>query len=511
MSASSQTEYPILEATDSISVNSQTLFQAANQQVTPLASSSVKYNPVNGGKFTKRSDFIQFSIRPQKNCYIDGSKTVLNLKFKALPDIGTSTTAMGIYSTRCGIQGSFSQLVVTNSGNTLEFVNGYNRAYAIVSNMYASSKQLRSAPSVTDITNDTTNGVFGRVSGVKMSAATDAVPTTGTAIECEEYECSVPISLSALFGGSSKKCIPIGKLNEPIDIKLYLTSNVNDVYMSKTSTNGVANYDMDKSDYQITDVSLECHQVRFTDSVDDIVSAASGGKSLTWDCDQLSSSFNNINATLQQDQILLSNTQFNNVKSIMNGTYYSQQVGNTVTYASLQPGLYLYNASVDGQYLHARDVGTNAPTSLHNSDALFAANLLSITRNACDLWESGNQLSNGAIYAGRHQPYDITNKFYPPAGPSRSPSCITTDFLAGQAPSKNNSAIDSDYLYTGLSTLVSKDMSRELKGRNFKGKQVVMHVKRHNAVTDTTPQIYHTLLHIGCKMILEDGMLRREC
>jgi hypothetical protein len=510
MSASSSTEYPILEATDSISVNSQTEYQPANQQVTPLQSHSVKYNPVNGGKFTKHSDFIQFSIRPQKNCYIDGSKTVLNLKFKALPDIGTSTTQMGIYSTRCGIQGAISQLVVTNSGNTLEFVTGYNRAYAIVSNMYASSKQFRSAPSVTDITNDATNGVFGRVAGIKMSPTQD--PAGGTALTCEEYECSVPISLSALFGGSSKKCIPIGKLNEPIDIKLYLTSNVNDVYMSKDSSNGSANYDMDKSDYQITDVSLECHQVRFTDSVDDIVSAASGGKSLTWDCDQLSSSFNNINPTLQQDQILLSNTQFNNVKSIMNGTYYSQQVGNTVTYASLQPGIYLYNCSVDGAYLMARDVGTNSPTSLHNSDALFAANLLSITRNACDLWESGNQLSNGAKYAGRHQPYDITDKFYPTAGPSRSPSCVAGDFLAAPATSnKDNSAIDSDYLYTGLSTLVSKDMSRELKGRNFKGKQVVMHLRRHNRVTDTTPQIYHSLLHIGCKMILEDGMLRREC
>ena len=509
MSASSQTEFPILEATDSISVNSQTEYQPANQQVTPLQSHSVKYNPVNGGKFTKHSDFIQFSIRPQKNTYIDGSKTVLNLKFKALPDIGTSTTAMGIYSTRCGIQGAISQLVVTNSGNTLEFVTGYNRAYAIVSNMYASSAQFRSAPSVTDITNDATNGVFGRVAGVKMSPLTD--PAGGTALTCEEYECSVPISLSALFGGSSKKCIPIGKLNEPIDIKLYLTSNVNDVYMSKTSTNGAANYDMDKSDYQITDVSLECHQVRFTDSVDDIVSAASGGKSLTWDCDQLSSSFNNIIPSLQQDQILLSNTQFNNVKSIMNGTYYSQQVGNTVTYASLQPGLYLYNASVDGQYLMARDVGTNAPTSLHNSDALFAANLLSITRNACDLWESGNQLSNGAKYAGRHQPYDQDDKFYPTAGPSQSPSCVAGDFLAGEGTEKINSAIDSDYIYTGLSTLVSKDMSRELKGRNFKGKQVVMHLRRHNQVTDTTPQIYHSLLHIGCKMILEDGSLRREC
>jgi len=506
MSASSQTEYPILEATDSISVNSQTEYQPANQQVTPLAVNSVKYNPVNGGKFTKKSDFMSFQIRPQKNTYIDGSKSVLNLKFKAKPDQGSGTTAMGIYSTRCGIQGAISQLVVTNSGNTLEFVTGYNRAYAIVSNMYASSQQMRSAPSVTDITNDATNGVFGRVAGIKMSPPTDAVPTTGTTIECEEYECSVPISLSALFGGSSKKCIPIGKLNEPIDIKLYLTSNVNDVYMSKTGGNALVNYDMDKSDYEITDVSLECHQVRFTDSVDDIVSAASGGKSLTWDCDQLSSCFNNIIPSLQQDQILLSNTQFNNVKSIMNGTYYSQQVGNTVTYASLQPGLYLYNASVDGQYLMARDVGTNNPTSLHNSDALFAANLLSITRNACDLWESGNQLSNGTLDGGRHQPYDEDNKFYPTTGPAQKPSCTAGNFTGVQ-----DRAIDADYLYTGLSTLVSKDMSRELKGRNFKGKQIVMHLRRHNAIADTTPQIYHSLLHIGCKMILEDGMLRREC
>jgi len=507
MSASSSTEYPILEATDSISVNSQTEYQPANQQVTPLASSSVKYNPVNGGKFTKKSDFISFQIRPQRNTYIDGSKTVLNLKFKALPDVGSSTTAMGIYSTRCGVQSVISQLVVTNSGNTLEFVNGYNRAYAIVSNMYASSEQFASAPSVRDITGDFSSEVHGRVTGVKMSPDTDAVPPTGTTkIECKEYECSVPISLSALFGGSSKKCIPIGKLNEPIDIKLYLTSNVNNVYMSKTGPNGIANYDMDESDYQITDVSLECHQVRFTDSVDDIVSAASGGKSLTWDCDQLSSCFNNINPTLQQDQILLSNTQFNNVKSIMNGTYYSQQVGNTCTYASLQPGLYLYNASVDGQYLMARDVGTNNPTSLHNSDALFAANLLSITRNACDLWESGNQLSNGTIDGGRHQPYDEANKYFPITGPSQAPSCT-----AGNFNGVDNKAMDADYLYTGLSTLLSKDMSRELKGRDFKGKQVVMHLRRNNAITDTTPQIYHSLLHVGCKMILEDGMLRREC
>ena len=152
MSASSATEYPILQPTDSISVNEQTEYQPANQPVQPEQSHRVKYNPVNGNNFTKNSDYIQFTIRPQARTWLDGSKSTLNLKFKALPNIGTGTTAMSIYSTRCGIQGAISRLVVTNSGNTLEDVTSYNRAYALVNNMYASTSQLRSAPSVRDIT-----------------------------------------------------------------------------------------------------------------------------------------------------------------------------------------------------------------------------------------------------------------------------------------------------------------------------------------------------------------------
>ena len=80
MSASSQTEFPVLPATESISVNEQTQYQPANQPVQPQMSHSVKYNPVNGGVFTKNSDYIEFTIRPQAGVWLDGSKSVIKFE-----------------------------------------------------------------------------------------------------------------------------------------------------------------------------------------------------------------------------------------------------------------------------------------------------------------------------------------------------------------------------------------------------------------------------------------------
>jgi len=506
MSASSQTEYPVLEPTESISVNEQTQYQPANQPVQPQQSHAVRYNPVNGGVFTKNSEYIEFTIRPQHNTWLDGSKTTLNLKFQAKPDIGTGTTPMSIFSTQCGVQGAISQLVCTNSGNTLEFITSYNRSYALVNNMYASTSQLRSAPSIRDITCDGHINVLeqqARLTGVRMStAAQDSVDLT-----CDEYECSIPISLSSLFGPSARKCLPLAKLTEPINLRLYLTSNPVEVYYSKSGSNTATSYDVSASDYKITNVSLECHQVRFTDSVMSVIDAASGGGNYhEWDADQLSSSLNNIVPSLQQDQILLSNTQFNDCKSIMNQTWYSTMTGSTMTYASLQPGLYKYNVSCDGQYILNRDVGNNNLTELHNSVPLVVANLLSITRNATDLWEADCQLNNGAVNLGRFQPYDQIAPFAV-NGSVVDPTCQVSQFVG-----RPSQPMDPDFYYTGISTLTSKDMSRKLTGTDFKGKQIVVHLRRHNAVPSTAaPQIYHSVLHVGCKIILENGQLRREC
>jgi hypothetical protein len=507
MSASSATEYPVLQPTDSISVNEATEYQPANQPVQPEQSHSVKYNPVNGNLFTKNSDFIQFTIRPQARTWLDGSKSTLNLKFKALPDQGTGTTAMSTFSTRCGIQGAISRLVVTNSGNTLEDVTSYNRAYALVNNMYASTSQLRSAPSVRDITSDGEGALQpGRQTGRRMTTATADSAT----LTCNEYECSVPISLSSLFGPSSRKSLPLGKITEPIDVKIYLTSHCPEVYYSKTGASGTAPYDLSLSDYQITSVSLECHQVRFSESVTAVVDAATGsGSNHEWDADQLSSSLNNITPSLSQDQILLSNTQYRDCKSIMNQTWYSEITGSTMTYASVQPGVYKYNVSCDGQFLLSRDVGNNNLAELHNSDALMVANLLSITRNACDLWEGDVQLNNGAYHVGRFNPYAISTPTgsFPAAGPNGTPTCNVNQFRGDAV-----KPTDPDCYYTGISTLTSKDMSRKLTGTDFKGKQIVVHVRRHNAILSTSAkQIYHSVLHIGCKIILENGELRREC
>ena len=506
MSASSQTEYPVLEPTESISVNEAVLYQPSNQPVQPQQSHSVRYNPVNGGVFSKNSEYIEFTIRPQHNTWLDGSKTTLNLKFQAKPSQGTGTDVMSIYSTRCGIQGAISQVVCTNSGNTLEFITSYNRSYALVNNMYASASQLRSAPSVRDITSDGSDNAREqeeRLTGVRMStAAADSLDLT-----CNEYECSVPISLSSLFGPSARKCIPLAKLTEPINLRLYLTSNPVEVYYSKAGATTANSYDVSASDYKITNVSLECHQVRFTDSVMSVIDAASGGgKYHEWDADQLSSSLNNIVPSLTQDQILLSNTQFKDCKSIMNQTWYSTMTGSTMTYASLQPGLYKYNVSCDGQYILNRDVGNNNLKELYNSVALVAANLLSITRNATDLWEGSSQINNGARNVGRFQPYDRSVPFSA-NGSLLDPTCLVSQFQG-----QSLQPIDPDFYYTGISTLTSKDMSRKLTGTDFKGKQIVVHVRRHNAVPSTSAvQIYHSVLHVGCKIILEDGQLRREC
>ena len=505
MSASSQTEYPVLEPTESISVNEQTQYQPANQPVQPQQSHSVRYNPVNGGVFSKNSEYIEFTIRPQHNTWLDGSKTTLNLTFQAKPEIGTGTTAMSIFSTRCGVQGAISQVVCTNSGNTLEFITSYNRSYALVNNMYASASQLRSAPSIRDITSDGHNSNSeqqSRQTGIKMTTGADSLDLT-----CAEYNCSIPISLSSLFGPSARKCLPLAKLTEPINLRLYLTSNPVEVYYSKSGSNTATSYDVSASDYKITNVSLECHQVRFTDSVMSVIDAASGGGNYhEWDADQLSSSLNNIVPSLQQDQILLSNTQFNDCKSIMNQTWYSTMTGSTMTYASLQPGLYKYNVSCDGQYILNRDVGNNNLTELHNSVPLVVANLLSITRNATDLWEADCQLNNGAVNLGRFQPYEQTAP-YAVNGPAIDPTCLVSQFVG-----RPSQPIDPDFYYTGISTLTSKDMSRKLTGTDFKGKQIVVHLRRHNLVPSTAaPQIYHSVLHVGCKIILENGQLRREC
>jgi hypothetical protein len=119
------------------------------------------------------------------------------------------------------------------------------------------------------------------------------------------------------------------------------------------------------------------------------------------------------------------------------------------------------------------------------------------------------QLNNGAYSVGRFNPYAASTAVgsFPATGPQENPTCLVNQFDGTAL-----KGIDPDCYYTGISTLTSKDMSRKLTGTDFKGKQIVVHVRRHNNISSTSEkQIYHSVLHIGCKIILENGELRREC
>lgn len=515
MSAISSVDYPVIPNTPSVSVIEATEYQPSNQYILPVECNGIKYNPVNGGNF-KKGSMIEFCIRPQKDTWLTGAKTSLNFTFKAKPLANaTVTTNMGIYSTHIGSAGCIRALRVTNGPNLLEEINHYNHSQSMLQNCFTSTPQMRSACTLFDGllagTSDSTNA--GKATGKKISAATDTGSgTSGEAgnvpdLTCAAVDVSIPISLSSLFGPAATKSIPLGMIDQPITIKIYLTNDLSEVYYSKSSTNVATNYDANTSDYEITNVSLECHQTRFSESVSSLFD---NKKEHTWNIQQLESCTNNVDPSSQYEEVLLSNTQYKNVKSVMNQTWYSQSTPSTVIYASVMPGLYQYNVSVNGMPISNHDVGNNILSSLENSSALFAANLLSIQRNSIDSWHSKSQLMKyGSYVQGSFSPYNIntsTTDFFPANGPSAIPTCLTSQFIYTDA----DKPVDACAFYAGMSTLMSKDLSRELVGRDFRGKQITLQLRRFNAVSNTSaPQILHTLLHIGAKIHLERGLMRR--
>ena len=126
-------------------------YLAARQAVQALKDCHVKYNPTNGGVYTKKSDFIEFRLNPQQSSWIDGTHTRLNLQYKPLPV--TRDPAYN-FITDVYAYGSFAshihRITISNGGQVLEDIQDYNRIYSIFDKVYCSADQLGTAPSVYD-------------------------------------------------------------------------------------------------------------------------------------------------------------------------------------------------------------------------------------------------------------------------------------------------------------------------------------------------------------------------
>jgi hypothetical protein len=508
-------------------INQQLEYLSGNQPLQALDSRFIKVTPANGGTFNKQSNMIEFRIPKMARSFIDGTQTKLNVTLEIKPVVKTAeTVAYGCYATG-SFQNAISRFeVLSSSGEVLENIINYNRNYYPLSQVYCSSNQLLGAGSIVDLySTPADNNPGGQAGGTKLTDATD--PAAGTAFTVEKQTLSIPISLSSLFGPGANKAIPVGLMSEGLHCRLYLTTQVPEMYYSMAASTAtvpfVASYDA-TSDYSVTNVSMEIKALTYSRDGFSMIEKNIGRGMISWNANQFISNTANVAPNANNANVLLPNTNYRDVKAIILSTYYSDITANTFTFASLQSGLYKYNVLVNGDtYFNGRSIGNNNTDNLNNSRAEFVMNLLALQQNSSNYWEANSQIAtqyrfgleatsiatapNFTAYGGNLQ----TN-----TGPSTVPNCTIASLNGGYGTVSNgvNGSVTPPYMYAGISCLKSTDKSRRLVGTDLRGRQVVVNLERWTTIPNTTKDdILHTCMTVGVKFELDPktGVIRRIC
>ena len=494
-------------------------YLAARQSVQALKDCHVKYNPVNGGVYTKKSGYIEFRLNPQQSSWIDGTHTRLNLQYKPLPvNLATApSNIVDVYS-----YGSFashiSAITISNGGQVIEQIDDYNRIYEIFDKVYCSQDQLGTAPSIYDLySGERPEGAVrgeklgGFASGSTTWTQSGYLPTGGKYL-------SIPLSLSNLLGPGARKALPLSMLRENITVRIYLEPEIAKCYYAingnSASTYGVATQQLQEtSDYQITNVSLECKVLRYTDSAEAFLRSqidAEGG-TISWDGTTFISNMSTTLPGEQQSQVLLYNSNYRDVKAIFCSTFFpTLTAGKTFAYQSLFPGLHRANVLINGEPVNSRDIGENNTDDLISNNSQFVANILSVQRVVADIWETNSELCprcsvrDGGLY-NPYIPSSNMSSSTPPGGPNGYYWGRSTGAMDQQGPfaGENGSSIQPGNLIWGISSLVSQDSSRQLVGRDLTAKQVVIEMFKKNTVPADTKHTLHSVLIVGQKLHLD--------
>jgi len=502
-----------LDEADTDFMNTNIEYLPLNQPMQSMTSHIIKETPINGGVFDKKSQSITFRLNPEHNSFLDGSQTKLNLTFQAKPVAGAAQIeACGIYATG-SINNVISRILIKCGGSVIEDVVDANRISHCYSNLYASRTQISSSPTITDLYDsgafDDTNSnlsLNAPIGGKKMSLATDTATDDVPNLACREYHLSVPINASGFLGTGARKCVPIGWLKESIQVTLFLTDRVEEVYYCKIAGSGATSNQGVKldnsSDYKLSNVSLQCKIIKFSEAAFAAIRNAHQDNIYEWDGDAYVSNLNQVNPGDAVSRVYLPDTNYKNVKSIINNTWYSVSDTSTVTMSCVQPGLYSYNCRINGTNCsNSRNQGNNNLLALKNSSSQFAMNLLSIMRDSTAILEADTQISfnsGQSGYSAGAQPYspyapDVQTSLLPLVnGPSTIPTCESSQIL--QTANKGSGGY---CFYTGCSLLRSQDTSRIPKGRDLRNTQVVMVLDRWNTITGSQDQVYQSILHCG--------------
>jgi hypothetical protein len=190
--------------------------------------------PLNKSTFVGGDQIILELPTSRKNTFFDQSQSFLKFTVQVVSTAAAAQGGSGVYLDNSAYS-FFQRLDVYNASNLLESINEYGQLCnmlidtsltqsdkaglsSMIGTNYTANIQ-QSAAAYAQYGTDTVVNTPGDRSGMSLATNTTLASTTS-------YTFTLPL-LSGVVGINASKCLPVGALNSPVHIELYLDQNDN--------------------------------------------------------------------------------------------------------------------------------------------------------------------------------------------------------------------------------------------------------------------------------------------
>jgi len=491
-------------------------------------SAYVKHAPSNGSTFIggtsdgSKPSFLEFRIRGDD--FVSGA-AIFNCTFTAKPVVGAggapaTFNCFSNGSLQCGIR---TLEVLNPGGGLIERVDDYGRQFSVLSSLGTNVEQMGISASAYDLYADigekaaTTAYSGGRATGMKLNTSAAANPP----VTLPSVECSVPLSLSSVFGpeGCGGKMLPLCMLDGDITLRIYLTPVWQEMFCTYAPDRASANGAGDASSFELSKCSLSLNHVRYNaEDYDRITSMIRDAGRVEWDVVQYISSTADIGYS-SEERVLLGNTSYRDVKSMYSSRYFPTMSPSYVFNCSQGNGEYEAVYEINGERIRGTPLGNGVTSNVVTAVSPFAMSAVACSRSASDIGDSNSQLlrqnrigvsSSVPGTTGRSAGYTNLNgvtihpDIYtatvgsPAAVPNQTAATLTR---FGQ----DNRAIDGYFWATGFDTSENEPgTGHHRRGRDCVGKQCVYVSRQLNQIPSASTNCrLLSIFVIGAKMILD--------
>ena len=492
----------------------------------------VKHPPNNGTTFEggdttgKFPTFCEWNLRSDD--FIDGSKTMLNATFKAVPvasAVAANQNAFSNGSLNCAIR---RVEVLSPGGGVIEMCDDWNRQFLMLSNVGTSVQQTGLSGSATDLYEDISTGdqtvaagggswSGGRSTGVKLNVTNANGAATDPPV-CDEFHCSIPLSLSSIFGPNNTKFIPMCALDGPLILRVYWTPVWQEAYCTYAADNAGAAGGGVGSNFNLTNVSLSLNHIRYDpETYMRIKESIDAAGSVEYDAVQYISS--SADVSYASDRVLLGNTSYRSVAAIYAARYFPVYAPSYVFNCAPGNGERSAVFEVNGERVRGTPLSSGISSNLLTNVAPFAMSTIVCSRAAKDIHDCNSQLvpqertsstlGKSAGFTNLNDVAIVPNTYVaalPP--PTNAPTQLAATLSKFGGVSK---ALDGYFWMNGFDlTEVEGGTGHNRRGRDMRGKQCVYVTDVTNNITATQLCRLQCSLVVNCKMIIENGTMRCE-